>query len=291
MAMATDRISTKLFIQHPTAVDCKIVGILEQLAPDQSTHGRKIALILHGTMGHKDYLFQKPLAARLPLDSFRFDFRGNHETGGTWNQGTLDEDMVDLQVVVDYLKQTYGYVIELLVGHSRGSVVAFRWISTTEDGRKVSAFVNASGRYRMAKILESPAGTMWLENFAKQGFYTWNVTVARRKIAARIAPEDVQKFIEWDTSLIWDHFPSTVDVLTIHGLQDKTVPPYDALIYARALSSRSPGTHTLHFMEDADHNFTGRRDDVVNAILQWWDVRHQRETKTGIWVEGIKGKL
>jgi alpha-beta hydrolase superfamily lysophospholipase len=79
-----------------------------------------------------------------------FHLSGNHETGGIWKQGALDEDLVDLQVVVDFLKQTYGYVIELLVGHSRGSVVAFRWISTTEDGRKVSAFVNASGRYRMA---------------------------------------------------------------------------------------------------------------------------------------------
>ena len=45
MAIAADRISTKLFIQHPTAFDIKIVGILEQLAPGQSTHGRKIALV------------------------------------------------------------------------------------------------------------------------------------------------------------------------------------------------------------------------------------------------------
>ena len=32
---------------------------------------------------------------------------------------------------------------------------------------------------------------------------------------------------------------------------------YDALIYARALTDRSPGTHNLHLVEDADHNFTG----------------------------------
>ena len=62
---------------------------------------------------------------------------------------------MDLQAVVDYLKATYGYVIELLVGHSRGSIVAFRWLATTEDGRKVSAFVNASGRYRMAVRVQS----------------------------------------------------------------------------------------------------------------------------------------
>ena len=100
----------------------------------------------------KKYFFHPPV-------SISFDFyhlSGNHETGGIWKQGALDEDLVDLQAVVDYLKQTYGYVIELLVGHSRGSIVAFRWLSTTEDGRKVSAFVNASGRYRMAVRVTPP---------------------------------------------------------------------------------------------------------------------------------------
>ena len=62
---------------------------------------------------------------------------------------------MDLQAVVDYLKATYGYVIDLLVGHSRGSIVGFRWLATTDDGRKVSAFVNASGRYRMAVRVQS----------------------------------------------------------------------------------------------------------------------------------------
>jgi len=77
-------------------------------------------------------------------------FSGNHETGGKWKQGALREDIEDLQAVVDYLKSNYGYVIDLVVGHSRGSIAAFRWLCTSEDGRKVSAFVNASGRYRMA---------------------------------------------------------------------------------------------------------------------------------------------
>ena len=67
--------STRLAIPHPNEPGCEIIGILEQVEPDEPTQGRKIALILHGTLGHKDYLFQKALAAQLPLDSFRFDFR------------------------------------------------------------------------------------------------------------------------------------------------------------------------------------------------------------------------
>jgi len=78
-----------------------------------------------------------------------FYHSGSHESDGKWKQGALDEDVVDVQVVVDYLKANYGYIIDLVVGHSRGSIVSFRWLCTSEDGEKVSAFVNASGRYRM----------------------------------------------------------------------------------------------------------------------------------------------
>ncbi|KAF9522581.1 ectomycorrhiza-regulated esterase [Crepidotus variabilis] len=285
------RVSTRLVIPQPAEAHVNLIGMLEQLAPNQPTSGRKLALILHGTMGHRDYLFQKRLAMYLPIDSFRFDFRGNHESGGVWKQGNLLEDIEDLQVVVNFLKHNYDYVIELVVGHSRGSIIAFRWLTTSEDGRNVPAFVNASGRYRMSKILETPHGVAWEEDFTKQGYFTWNVTVARKQVSAKIRPEDLHKFVTWDTSFVWDRFPQETDVLSIHGLSDKTVPPYDALIYARALGDRSPGTHTLYLMEDADHNFSGRQEDVVAAITQWWDIRQRKELVTGVWVPGIKGKL
>ncbi|KAH6907977.1 ectomycorrhiza-regulated esterase [Coprinopsis sp. MPI-PUGE-AT-0042] len=273
------RRSTKLAIPHPNELSCRIVGILEQLEPEALTRGRKIALILHGTLGHKDYLFQKTLAAQLPLDSFRFDFRGNHETGGVWKQGALSEDLEDLQAVVDYLKVEYEYVVDLVVGHSRGSVIGFRWVATSEDGKNTAAFVNVSGRYRMEKIVESEAGQRWVEGFAKQGYYEWNVTVARQPILARITPNDLKEFIAWDTSFVWNDFPQHTDVLTVHGLQDHTVPPYDAVIYTKALSNRHPGTATLHFIENGDHNFTGRKEEVVEAILQWLDQRQKGKVK------------
>jgi len=118
---------------------------------------------------HKDYLFQKRLAQQLPIDSCRFDFRfasmfsipygpltnylgysGSHETPGEWKQGDLAGDVVDLETVVAFLKATYGYCIDLIVGHSRGSVVAMKWITTSQEGREeVTSFVNCSGRYRM----------------------------------------------------------------------------------------------------------------------------------------------
>ncbi|KAJ7083006.1 ectomycorrhiza-regulated esterase [Mycena epipterygia] len=285
-----DRLSTKILVPHPS--NCSITGVLEQFGTAESTQGRKIALILHGTMGHKDYLFQRRLAQRLPQDSFRFDFRGNHESPGPWCHGGLQNDVEDLTVVAQYLETVYGYVIDLVVGHSRGSLVGMRWLCTAPEARNVSAFINASGRYRMNKILESPAVKVWQEAFSANGYYDWTTTVARKPVTVRIHPADVDLFVGWDTSLVWDQFPAKIHALTLHGLSDKTVPPYDALIYARALSTRSPGTHTLHMVEDADHNFTGRQDQVVDYMLEWWDLHERGELKSsGLWMTGARGKL
>ena len=63
--------------------------------------------------------------------------------------GALADDVVDIEVVVAFLTSQLGYTIDLVVGHSRGSLVGLRWICTAPEGVNVSAFVNVSGRYRM----------------------------------------------------------------------------------------------------------------------------------------------
>ena len=44
----------------------------------------------------------------------------------------------------------------MVVGHSRGSIVGMYWLCTAEDGKRVRALVNVSGRYRMhVRVLKS----------------------------------------------------------------------------------------------------------------------------------------
>jgi len=223
------------------------------------------------------------------MDSFRFDFRGNHETPGNWNMSTIGEDLVDLEVVVAFLTSQLGYTVDVVVGHSRGSLVAFRWICTTPEGAAISAFVNASGRYRMERMRNrNPEYQPAIE---KQGYYEWKVKVAGETKIGKIYPGDVERFVAWDTSLVWDRFPQRVHVLTIHGLADITVPPYDAIIYARALSTRNPGTHTLHLVEEANHNFIGKYDEVNETILEWLSLVRDGSLQSGIWKTGVRGKL
>lgn len=60
-----------------------IVGILEKKPEsDISREKPRLAIIAHGILGHKDYLFQRALAQKLPVSTFRLDFRGNGESEG-----------------------------------------------------------------------------------------------------------------------------------------------------------------------------------------------------------------
>lgn len=84
---------------------------------------------MHGVLAHKDQVYHKKLANRLAeergFDSFRYDLRGQGgESQGHWGMMNLDDDVVDLQVVLDYLTTEYGYRIHLIVAHSRGSLLA-----------------------------------------------------------------------------------------------------------------------------------------------------------------------
>jgi len=292
MAM-TSKKTTKLFIPHPHVESCSIAGVLEQLAPDEFTQGRRIALILHGSMGHKDYLFQKRLALKLPIDSFRFDFRGNHETPGPWRLGNIQDDVLDIHVVVEHLTRKHGYVIDLLVGHSRGSVAGMLWLSQypAAETRTVTGYVNVSGRFRMHKLYDQLRKPENQQQIDAQGYYEVKAVVARKPFSARVTVEDHHEFARIDSSIFWDRFPASVDVLTMHGLKDAVVPPYDAFIYAQALGARTPGTHNLCYVEDADHNFTGIADQVVATVLEWWGMLERKELKTGIWHTGVKPKL
>ncbi|EIW59500.1 alpha/beta-hydrolase [Trametes versicolor FP-101664 SS1] len=285
---STSQKTTKFAIPHPYEKDCAITGVLEQVAPDQPTQGRKIALILHGALGHKDYLFQKKLAYRLSQDSFRFDFRGNHETPGTWAFGRFTNDVLDLEVVVDYLAREFGYVVDMVVGHSRGSVVGMLWLCKHRDGaaKDATRYVNVSGRYRMEKIYDDLE--LHKAELESTGFVLRTATVARKPFVSKVTREDYEEFANVDTSVVWDQFPTHVDVLTLHGLKDAVVPPFDAVIYARIYGARSPGTHTLRIVEEADHNFTGVPEEVVDTVLEWIQQQDRKELKTGVWHTGIK---
>ena len=57
-----------------------------------------------------------------------------------------------MDVVVKYLKSKYGYVVTMMVSHSRAAIATMRYLCTHEEvAASVRYFVNVSGRYRMVQ--------------------------------------------------------------------------------------------------------------------------------------------
>lgn len=64
-----------------------------------------------------------------------------------------------MDVVVKYLESKHGYVVTLIISHSKGAKVTMRYLCTYEEvAAKVRCFVNVAGRYRMVSV---HCGAFW----------------------------------------------------------------------------------------------------------------------------------
>lgn len=260
----------------------------------RDTRGLKIAIILHGVLAHKDQIYHKQLARALPLDSFRFDFRANGETPGTWSMGNLADDVEDLVAVVDYLRTKLEYTVEIIIGHSRGGLVGFAWFAkhcpdVLPPSLRIPFFVGVSARFNMANIHERDP--MYLSAFAKEGFLRWQARVAGQDKEVHVYPEQVEQFAAWPTREIALAFPYKTDVLLIHGSADKSVPVSDVASYSNILSGvhRRPASCSVKLIDHADHLFRGFYPQVVEAIVEWLRERSEL-TKLGLSAAAIRDR-
>lgn len=289
---------TKIRIPFPNEANptLYIVGILAQKSsspfdpssPSSSSSPpprRKLALITHGVLAHKDQAYHKLLAAQLPMDSFRFDFRANHETPGDWDMAKFENDIEDVECVLAHLYEKYGYQLDIFVGHSRGSLVGWKWFaenSPTYRQRVQSSepplWVSLGGRWRMDRIHDRDA--VYQPEFDKQGYYTWNAKVAGKEVSVRITPAQVEEFAQYPISTLVSQFPADIDCLLIHGTADETVPCPDVGFYLNALTARADrvaGQTQLHLVEKGNHMFKGHYDEVAAIVTQWYRSRRHSE--------------
>lgn len=190
---------TRLSIPFPSRSDPQIhlIGILAHHAPLEATPAsssststsaaRPLALITHGVLSHKNQSYHRLLAKTLPIDSFRFDFRGNDESplmpGQEWDMAGFGEDVKDMDAVVDFLTQEYGYSVDLVVGHSRGSLVGWKWFAdrfgpesstSKESQRSPPLWISLGGRWRMDRIHDRDE--VWRPQFEEKGYHEWKVS-------------------------------------------------------------------------------------------------------------------
>ncbi|KAI8369866.1 tyrosine phosphatase family-domain-containing protein [Choanephora cucurbitarum] len=233
-----------------------IVGILEE----KPTPLPRLALIVHGVLGHKDYLFQRLLAQELPISSFRFDLRGNGESTGSPGFANMLEDTEDIHTVAAYF-EAKGYEIYAVIGHSRGAIASFKYAATCE--KPVPIMVNISGRFKMNDNQLNTSRPEIGQALREHGYFDWHVKQRDRIVTIKVTQQEVDRFYNWSNEHV-SRIPLSTCVLTCHGLKDNIVPPYNAAMFA----NRVPN-HTLTLIPEADHNFKGRFEIITKEVVDF----------------------
>lgn len=253
----------------PKSADCK----------NPFEHGlqpvtNKVALVLHGQGGHRNYCYQqilsKQLSDVLSMYTLKIDFRGcgaSADNEDPKKGRVLEQDIEDLEAAIEFLKtepkKLVGTNLNLtaIVAHSRGSVAMFLWALKQNELIKrgeyskatiVPNLVNCSGRFRLNTVFER--FTIDPDEF--EGVYQMAFRHGKLQDVF-FGKDELLSLATADLSGLSNLSPE-FSVMSIYGLLDKVIRVTDSAIFANVLN-RGPFSHRLELIEHADHNFLGNK--------------------------------
>lgn len=117
------------------------------------------AVLCHGLMAWRDSANYPVLAAALAseagMSSLRFDFAGCGESDGAFAIAHNRREAEDIRSAVEWVRQSRGKRVQLLVGHSKGGANVLLYSAKYDD---VPQVVNLAGRYDMARGIKERYG-------------------------------------------------------------------------------------------------------------------------------------
>jgi len=189
----------------------------------------------------------------------RFDFSGNGESEGKFEEATYTKEIGDLQKAIDFVQSRGATKIGVL-GHSMGSAVSI--LTSSQDSRVESLCViaGASSTSQIKDIFpQDVVQKAEAEGSAELNIFGKNVTITKNFL------DDSDKY---NISEALGSFAKPFCV--IHGDKDSVID----VSHAKNLDSYAQGEKELHIIEGADHmfsseaNFKEMRDITVNWFVK-----------------------
>ncbi|CAG8600599.1 15222_t:CDS:10 [Funneliformis mosseae] len=244
-----------------------IVGILERKSPNKSTKGAKVGIICHGAQAHKNFSFQPELAKELPFDSYRFDFRGSGESDFiSIDYGNAKDEIEDIDTVVKYLENEYGYQLYAIISHSLGNIATYQY--ATNLNRNIPHLVAISARYYFNSLLKFYPKE-YMKKFKNDGF-----KIDEHKFDGQIKRimttyDSFLNFISIDMSFV-HNLPESTSVLITHGSDDEFTPTDDAATYKNIIPN-----NTLKIIMGANHAYTNHSNELISLITEYFSNEFQ----------------
>jgi len=223
---------------------------------------KKVVIVCHGFTGNKDRDFVKEFCLSLNregVNAFRFDFSGNGESEGRFEDAIYSKEISDLKCVVDYFSKM-SFAVGL-IGHSMGGTVCL--METSLDPR-IKFLVSISGvthtatyRQKFVKLYaknekefdDSMRQNSSYEFYSEQNKTWYTVSSGYFADIIRHNPVDAVKNIK-------------VPVLFVHGDADDRIDIQETKdVYKVANEPKKMFT-----IKGADHRFTDK--DVFNRMVK-----------------------
>ncbi|QWU87317.1 hypothetical protein CA3LBN_001582 [Candidozyma haemuli] len=261
--------------------------------PRWATPTKRMVLILHGQMGHRDYCYQKILAHKLAayrgMYSLRIDFRGcgaSDDCADPKVGRVVESDLEDITRCMEFITNAslnplgVSFVPSAIVAHSRGAVVMYLWalqqealLKNGDPERKafnVPNLVSCSTRYNSLTMFEK-------EDIIDDDFEFLEMRCLRHgKVQLVEVPRhELNSLIDADLTCVKD-LPANWSVLSVYGMEDEVVSANDGAQFSNLLS-RCRYSHHLELIENADHMFMGihhidSEEDQEDYNPQGWPV-------------------
>ncbi|KAG0346930.1 hypothetical protein BG004_000514 [Podila humilis] len=267
-----------------------LAGVLQSTGNEN----RRLGIICHGVLGHKNYLFHPTLANMLApfMDTFRFDFRGNGESEGQMGYSNWDDDFEDIDTVVHHFEKQ-GYQVYALIGHSRGALSILNYAATSNHVPLIPYIVSISSRFDMSDV-KRKHGPHILSLLDNQGYFDWEARAAGKDVTLRVTKQNFEDFIQFNTTG-FANIPAMTNVLLCHGSEDAVVPVKDIGDLQSLLSHAKT---TMRIISYADHNFKSHFNELSQTVAQYFAFEGRKVEWTRqiiptwrTWVHAVGGVL
>ena len=239
----------KIYVKNSEGL--KLVGILHVPKPK-----RKIGMIIcHGFTGNKDRNFIPSLASDLEKNNFltlRFDFSGNGESEGKFEDRTYTKYVEDLRKVIDWFKKQINEIC--VIGHSMGGSIALIEYSKYRNFDEL--ILLAPG----VKIIKKGFTKKDFEKLEEKGYIEFVDSWGEKRKLRKEYFSDRNKYNQLKLAKKVD-----IPTLIIIGNKDKIV----SLQACKELYKVLPKKKELRILENEYHVFHNKSNKISRLILEF----------------------
>ena len=222
---------------------------------------KKLIIVCHGRLTNKDQYFIPELCKKINksgFNAYRFDFSGNGQSWGKFEECTITKDVKDIKSVVKFFKGK-NYEVYCLIGHSMGAVEVLLHQAKYNSAKRI---VDIAGLVNQKDMTANNCSKDQIKELNKKGFFKIKhkgkyFNISKKYFCDRLSYGDIRKFVK----------KIKTPVLVVHGTKDEEIGFNNSKLMIRSLNKKSK----MAAIKGAGHFFDYKkhRNEMMRSIIKW----------------------